>query len=170
MRTATAILVVALAGAGAFGLAHGWGERDAVLLLPTTLGGLVPTEGAGSVAAPLPGVTVAPSALSFGPLRPSKDGAPIEVRVHNAGAVPVQVRLAASPLVEPTTGASIPADAIQVVPGPAGNVPIAPLATVPPGGASSLWVRLAMPSGAVQWLPAGAYAGSVTLHVQEVDA
>lgn len=115
-------------------------------------------------------VTVAPSAVAFGPVRPGHASAPVELKVRNAGGLPIAFVPEADPMVDPASGVALPADAIQFLASPTAQAPLAGPITVAPGETASVWVRLHVPSGSTMYVPAGAYAGSIGLVLEEVRA
>lgn len=160
----TAILIAASAALGLSAAAYlTLPSTDAPMeiTLPT---GLESSSVLPPVTTPAPlDVTISPGSISFGALRPGSQSGTVEIQVLNAGAWPVRVEATASAMVDAATGASFPADAIHIEAGASGEPPL-----LGAGANITLRLRLDVPSGAEQWVPAGAYAGGFTLHLQEV--
>lgn len=116
-------------------------------------------------------VRVAPAVLAFGgPLRPGHASEPVPLSVTNLGPAPLLVRPEAAPMVDAGSGLALPAEAITFsasARGPALAVD-EPLPALLPGETATFWVTLDVPSGSTMYVPAGAYAGSISLLLQEV--
>lgn len=148
------LLVAGLAATAALVYA-GLSPTHGTLTLPavlesTGLEGSVATSG---------GLVASPGVVAFGTLRPGTESPPVSIRVENAGAIPLTLRVTTAPLANAASGASFPEDAITVTRSASG-----PLA---PGGALTLTFQLQVPSGADAWIPPGAYAGAIQLRYEE---
>ncbi len=147
---------------------------DAVTLaIPTSLTDGTP-DPTGATAGVV-GLALSHSAIGFGSLSPGEESAPVTFKIENTGRAPVSVYARATDLLDPLTGSKITADRIHVSMSPSRFGPSITDArafsdlTLAPGESATLYLRIEAPSGATQWLPAGAYAGTFSLTAEEVS-
>lgn len=147
------------------------GDREARVILDTSTG-----QGRGHAAFASAGplaVRVSTDSLAFGTLSPGERSAPLEVTVTNIGLLPAKITLSATDLIESASGARIPASALSYsTDRDDDGRPLTKTLTVPggevaPGGSLTLYLRLEIPSGQSQWVPAGNYAGTLALSAKE---
>lgn len=174
-RGLTVGTVVAVAAAG-LALAASWpaGPDFIRFELPTSLEHSSSNGLGSTLASGLLRLTVTPSEVAFGSVGPGESSRPVTVTVTNGGAVPLALRLVASPLDHADGLAQIPATGVTV----ATAADVASVAldrdaaldglTLAPGTPLQLHFQLHVPGGKAQWTPAGAYAGSITLTAEEV--
>lgn len=149
-----------------------WSPAVAQVTLPTgpgaSEGGDV-TGSAGPVA-----ISLSLSSLGFGELDPGAASAPVALEVRNVGSAPATLSLAATPMTDATTGASIPAGRLGwSMSALGGTSPVGAGAEVrdfslAPGGISRIYLTLQVPNGAEQYVPEGDYAGALTVTATEV--
>ncbi len=117
-------------------------------------------------------ITVAPGAVAFGEVAPGGASAPVEIVVAVAGPAAARLRFDASPLRHADALAAIPPGAMELSgPGLARAVRLdEPVdldgILVRPGAPATLALTLVVPRGADQWLPAGDYAGEITIFAE----